>query len=76
MVAIADEIWINVDSNAGKQIVVEVCGRNEGHVGVWTACLQHAPDHTASIAKALRKLPDPPIRLGIVRRQYLRGLGR
>lgn len=74
LVSVDKAIWINMEVEQGKKIIHEILGRNEGHLGLWVACLKHAPNHAHEIANLLVSIPDPPIRLGLVRRQYLRGL--
>lgn len=66
LVNVRDEIWINIEVASGKRIVLEICDRNEGHLGLWAACLRHAPEHAHQIAKPLRKTPESPTRLGLV----------
>lgn len=74
-VAIGEEIWINVETNEGRMIVEEVCKRNEGHLGLWVACMMHAPEQGQRLDQvgALLRRKMPAIqRLGLVRRQFLR----
>jgi hypothetical protein len=74
MVGVGDAIWINSESSAGRLIVLDVCERNEGFVGLWLAFLRHAPGHVPGITGQLGNLEATPRRLGPVRRQYLRRL--
>ena len=76
VVNVRDEIWINLEVEAGQSIIEELCRRNEGHFGLWIACLVHAPDHAAGVARILRQSRGSPERLGLVKRQYLRRLVR
>lgn len=74
-VAVQEEIWINVESDAGKKIVAEICQRNEGHLGLWVAFMKFAPDQSEAlnqVAALLRRMNLGQQRLGLVRRQYLR----
>lgn len=74
-VAVREEIWINVESDAGKKIVAEICQRNEGHLGLWVAFMKFAPDQSEAlnqVAALLRRMNPSQQRLGLVRRQYLR----
>jgi hypothetical protein len=76
-VAVRDEIWMNIESDAGKSIVLEVCKRNEGHIGLWVACMMFAPEQSQALTQAgslLRRMNPVPQRLGLVRRQLLRSL--
>ena len=78
-VAVRNEIWLNVESEAGKKIVSEICRRNEGHLGLWAACMMFAPEQSQAlnqVASLLRQidLTQLPQRLGLVRRQLLRSL--
>lgn len=76
-VAVKGEVWINIESESGKLIVGEVCARNQGHLGLWTACMLHAPDNANnlnSVASLLRRAAGKAEHLGLVRRQYLRSL--
>ncbi len=75
-IAVGNEIWVNIEVDAGKEIVGEICLRNEGHIGLWIACMMHAPgdQHLNQIGNLLRKHKPDIERLGLVRRQYLRSL--
>ncbi|MEH2594959.1 hypothetical protein V1278_001872 [Bradyrhizobium sp. AZCC 1577] len=76
-VTVKGEVWINIESEAGKSIVSDVCARNQGHLGLWTACMLHAPDNANNlngVASLLRRAAGMPEHLGLVRRQYLRSL--
>lgn len=70
------EIWINIDSSAGKEVVRETCHRNEGYIGLLVACQIHAPAHIGEIANVLSKLKEQQPPLGPVRRQFLRRLAK
>lgn len=75
IVAIREEIWINIDTPAGCSIVEEICRRNEGHLALWVACMMYAPEHGErlnQIGMLLRGKKQLTQRLGLVRRQYLR----
>ena len=76
IIPVGQEIWINIDGDAGKRIIEEICSRNEGHLGLWVACLQHARGYAPQIANALSNYPATPNRLGPVRRRMLRELIR
>ena len=74
---VGDEVWINIDSESGKQIVEDICKRNEGHLGFWIACLeygglQNSRDYAQQIARILKKCEKKISKLGPIRRQYLR----
>jgi hypothetical protein len=73
LVAIGGEVWINIDAEAGKKVVREMCDRNDGTLGLWVACLIHCPGQTGEVAQVVRAPTSEP-RLGPVMRQYLRGL--
>ena len=76
-IAIREEIWINTEADEGKKIIEEICQRNEGHLGLWTACMMHAPEQGQrlnEIGVLLRKVKPEIQRLGLVRRQYLMSL--
>ena len=74
LVRVGNEIWIDVENSAGKRIVSEVCDRNDGYFGFLAACLTHAPGAFADLANILRDAINTPLKLGLVRRQFLRGL--
>jgi len=74
LVRVGNEIWINVESSPGKEIVREVCDRNDGYFGFLAACLMHAPGAFADLANILRDAVGVSLKLGLVRRQFLRGL--
>jgi hypothetical protein len=76
-VAVRNEIWMNMESVAGKTIVLEVCNRNEGHLGLWVACMMFAPEQSQALTQVgslLRSMNPIQQRLGLVRRQFLRSL--
>jgi len=73
LVSVGNAVWINMEVDQGKSIIEEILRLNQGHLGLWVACLKHAPSHAHEIADRLGSIPDPPVRLGLVRRQYLRG---
>lgn len=78
-VVVKNEVWINVENEAGKSIVLDVCSRNEGYLGLWTSCMLYGSDNTsnlASVASLLRPAAAKTGRLGLVRRQYLKSLIR
>jgi len=74
LVKVGQEIWVNLDTEDGKNIIQEVCDRNEGHIGLWLACLKYAHTQADGIASILRGSTDAAQPLGIVKRQYLRRL--
>ena len=76
LVRVSDDVWINIESAQGKRIIQEICDRNEGHLGLWIACLKHAPGFANEVATSLRTKPESTAHLGIVRRQQLRDLTR
>jgi len=74
-VALRSEIWVNIESSNGKEIVRESCDRNEGHLGLWVACMRNAPEeghHLDQVGALLRRHKPSPEKLGLVRRQYIR----
>lgn len=76
-VAVRNEIWINMESEAGRSIVREICKRNEGHLGLWVACMMFAPEEARGLDQVgalLRRMNPAQQRLGLVRRQCLRRL--
>ena len=74
VVPVGPEIWINLDCKPGKDIVEDVCRRNEGHLGLWAACMKHAGQYAQQVAKILADSPDRQNRLGPVKRAFLRNL--
>ena len=74
VVPVGQEIWINLDCQPGKDIVEDVCRRNEGHLGLWAACMRQAGQYAQQIANILAHSPDQANRLGPVKRAYLRNL--
>ena len=76
VVPVGQEIWINLDCRPGKDIVEDVCRRNEGHLGLWAACMRHAGQYAQQIANILAHSPDHANRLGPVKRAYLRNLAK
>ncbi len=74
-VAVNNEIWINIETDNGKNILEEICLRNEGHLGLWVACMKFAPEQAQGleqVANFLRRTKPEPKLLGLVRRQFLR----
>ena len=69
---VGHEIWINVECQPGKDIVEEICRRNEGHLGLWAACMKHAGQYAQQIANILAGSPNRVNRLGPVKRAFLR----
>lgn len=78
---VGEEVWINIDNEAGKRIVEDICKRNEGHLGFWIACLQYGElqnsrDYAQQIARILKKSRMEVKKLAPITRQYLRGVLR
>ena len=74
IIAVGKESWINMDVDTGKRITQEICDRNEGHVGVWVACLKHAPGKAHQIVNALTNCPMESNKLGPIMRRFIRDL--
>ena len=74
VVPVGQEIWINLECKPGKDIVEDICRRNEGHLGLWAACMKHAGQYAQQIANILADSPDRENRLGPVKRAFLRNL--
>lgn len=72
VVKVDQEVWVNVDVENGRKIVREICDRNEGHIGLWIACLRYAPESASSLGAVLKGHAEEIEHLGIVKRQYLR----
>lgn len=54
VVAVSGELWINLAVESGRQIIDELNRRNEGTVGLWVACLLHAPQSVQEVAGVVR----------------------
>lgn len=79
VIPVGSNIWINIDSESGRQIVRDICLHNRGHVGLWIACLEHGAlqssnNYATQIASILSTMPKTHVKLGPIRRQYLRSL--
>ena len=79
IIPVGEDIWINIDSDAGKAIVRDICLHNKGHVGLWVACLEHgalqsSTNYATQIATILSAMPKVHVKLGPIRRQFLRSL--
>ena len=74
VVPVGQEIWINLDCQPGKDIVEDICRRNEGHLGMWAACMKHAGQYAQHIANILAGSSNQVNRLGPVKRAFLRSL--
>ena len=71
---VGGEIWINIDDKGGRDIVRTVCARNEGHTGLWIACMRHGGQHAQQIANVLNRSPSEAGKMGPIKRQYLLGI--
>jgi len=69
-------LWVNAESEHGKTILLDICQRNEGYLGLLVAVQQHAPQHTSEVVQHLQGVTNLSIRLGPVRRQFLRGFAK
>ena len=81
VIPVGNNIWINIDSDSGKDIVRDICLHNRGHVGLWIACLEHGALQTSNnyatqLASILSTMPQSHVKLGPIRRQFLRSLVR
>ncbi len=76
VVPVGEEIWINLDCDAGRKILEEICRRNEGHLGLWAACMKHAGQYAQQIANILVASPTVVNKLGPVKRAFLRSLAK
>ena len=81
VIPVGNNIWINIDSDTGRHIVRDICLHNRGHVGLWIACLEHGAlqssnNYATQIASILSTMPKTHVKLGPIRRQYLRRLVR
>lgn len=76
VVPVGSEIWINIDCQPGKDMVEDICRRNEGHLGLWAACMKHAGQYAQQIANILANSSDPINKLGPVKRLFLRRLAK
>lgn len=74
LVCVEGEVWINADNEKGRDIIEEICNRNEGYIGLWISCLKFAPNKTNTVASVLRGSIGKERHLGIVKRQHLRRL--
>jgi hypothetical protein len=66
-------LWINAESERGRAILRDICDRNEGYLGLLVAVQQNAPQHAAEVVQHLQGVTNLSVRLGPVRRQFLRG---
>ena len=78
---VGEDVWINIDNKSGKQMVEDICKRNEGHLGFWIACLVYGDlhstrDYAQQIARILKDCPEKVSKLGPIQRQYLRSVIR
>ena len=79
VIPVGKDIWINIDSDTGKLIVRDICLHNRGHVGLWIACLEHgalesSTNYATQIANILSTMPKAHVKLGPIRREFLRRL--
>lgn len=66
-------LWINAESEHGRVILLDILQRNEGYLGLLVAVQQHAPQHVGEVVQHLQGVTNLSVRLGPVRRQFLRG---
>ncbi len=67
-------LWINAESERGRAILLDICQRNEGYLGLLVAVQQHASEHAGEVVQHLQGVTNLSVRFGPVRRQLLRGL--
>ncbi len=67
-----NEIWINIDTEAGKGIVNHICDNPYGLQALIAACLMYAPTHIQTVANLFRGRDNNVFFVGPVRRQYMR----
>jgi hypothetical protein len=70
------ELWINRDTDVGRQLVRFLCEQNQGRLSLLVACHRYAPDQVSVVAQTIGRIAgDGAIEhLGLLRREYLRGL--
>lgn len=71
-VKVDNEFWINIDTEKGRELVRDICDRNEGYIGLLSACQTHDPDNVSDLIRLLDDVRDDEHLLGPVKRQYLR----
>lgn len=71
-VRVGNEFWINVETEAGRELVRDVCDRNEGYIGLLSACQTHDSDNVSDLIRLLGDVKSDEHLLGPVQRQYLR----
>lgn len=74
IVQAAGELWVNVDTEAGRAIVREVCRENRGRQSLLVSCHLHAEQHVNALGQFVRQGETSNDRLGLLQREYLRGL--
>ncbi|MGI8732830.1 MAG: ATP-binding protein [Pyrinomonadaceae bacterium] len=73
---IGGALWVNAESEHGRAILLDICQRNEGYLGLLVAVQQHAPQHINEVVQHLQGVTNLSVRLGPVRRQFLRGFAK
>jgi hypothetical protein len=68
------ELWINLDTPAGRAIVQGICSENGGRNSLLVFSHLHAEQHVNLLSEFVRAPRNDLDRLGLVTRQYLRGL--
>ena len=75
LVRVGKDLWLNIESDIGKRLLLGLCDRNEGRVGLLVACQLESPAHIGEVSGHLKQAGAlKPERLGPVKRQFLRGL--
>lgn len=74
LVVASGELWLNLDTPGGRAIVQSVCEENRGRLSLLVACHTHADQHVGLLSPFIHAANDSADRLGLVTREYLRGL--
>jgi len=75
LVRVGNDLWLNIDAQIGKRLLLALCDRNEGRVGLLVACQLESPAHIGEVSHHLRHTGAlQPERLGLVKRRFLRRL--
>ncbi len=74
LVSARGELWINIDTDAGRAIVQSVCAENQGRRSLLIACHEHDPQRVALISPFLGTTSEGDDHLGLVMRSHLRGI--
>lgn len=71
---LADRLIVNLDQQAGRELVEEVLRQNTGPISLVTSAARNAYEQLTQVAAVVRDIKAPPEILGPIRCQFIRSL--